>query len=146
MGPAQACTYDRFLELERLVALVVERDGTPEAEDARGELIADGRRAFPVILNRMKALDLATADGLRGGDRCEKLLRALCNGRNFDWRDSLEPEDVLFNEKVVVAWARQWQKVLDEGIEYWIKLTKLEEVDPATAARLRRELGGGGGG
>ena len=106
---------------------------------ARLALEEIGRAAFPVIINHMKHLDFATEEGFRNGDLCQKTLEHICHGINFGWDYGREDKHVLFNKKVVRAWATQWERAQD-NIEYWIKMTKLDDKDPSLAKRLRQEF------
>jgi len=144
-GPAQGCTPERFAELTGLMNVWMDPASGAKGNRARIQLLEDGRLAFPVILNKMKTLDFSTDEGKSLGDQCQKTLEKICNGINFDWRYTTEPKDVLFNKKVVVAWSNQWQKVVDQGIEYWIKMIKLDDKNPGEAANLRKQFGGEGG-
>jgi hypothetical protein len=116
---------------------------------AKLSLIAEGRKAVPVILNHFKTLDFATPEGRSNGDQCQKALQQISNGTNFDWKYVDEaagrpvdhPDDVYFCKRVVEEWTKLWRQV-EVSIEAWIKIAKLEEKDPEEAARLRETFGG----
>ena len=126
------------------MASFMDLDAGAAGPRAGRKLEANGRRAFPVILNHMKVLDFSTEDGYRAGDMCQKTMERLTNGRNFDWRYSTSNEDIVFNKKVVKAWAKTWGQVVTD-IEAWITLAKLAAKAPDEAAELRTLYGAGAG-
>ncbi len=146
-GPGPGCSDEKFAELTELMSLYMDLDAGAKGMRAGNKLQDEGHFAFPVILNHMKTLDFGTEAGHRAGDMCQKALERICHGINFGWKYNYEdPADVLFNKKVVTYWAGQWDKVVDQGIEYFIKMAKLDEKEPEEAKRLREEYGGVGSG
>jgi hypothetical protein len=141
-GPVDGTTEEEWREMTEWATLWMDPGSGAKGTRSRDKLVEKGRRAFPVILNAMKDLDVSTEDGRRNGDLCQRELQKLCNGNNFDWRYSTEPADVYFNKKVIQLWCNQWDRAEDD-IEYWIKMAKLDEKAPEEAKRLREELGGG---
>jgi len=109
---------------------MVDPAGTRGSTVASQRLIERGKEAFPAIMNAFKTVDLYDSAGLRTGGLVQRTLEEICNGVNYGWRDGLEPGDIYFNKKVVVAWNTAWGKAKDN--EYaWASLSGQEQPTPA---------------
>ena len=99
---------------------------------AKEKLEAYGKGAFPAILNGLLALDLGKDDDMRVGNEAVRVLEEICNGYNFSWRQSTEPNEHYYNRRVVERWSTVWNRVLEDP-SYWFTLAKL---DPETGEPL----------
>lgn len=141
-------TDEEWSTMQDQMAQWMDRDAGAAANRSKLALLAQGRKAVPVILNFFKALDFATEDGRANGDQCQKALQEICNGTNFDWkyadpaagRGFDNPDDVWFCKRVVELWVNSWKQG-ETNIEAWIKMAKLDDKNPEEAARLRAEFG-----
>ncbi len=141
LGRARGTDDAEWADLNEKMKLFLADDGA-RSNRALNALEKTGRKAVPVIINHMAKLDFASEDGYRFGDNCQRTLQKICNGNNFGWKYSTEPEDVYYNKKVVTFWHKSWTQV-EEDVEAWIKLAKLDDKDEKEAQRLRELYGDG---
>lgn len=136
-GPAPGTSDDEWEEIQALVATTIDPNAGARGNRAVSTLTEKGRLAMPAVLNTIKTLDLGTTDGRRDGDLLQRLLERICNGNNYGWKYTTDEADVLFNEKVVVAWFKAWDRVVGEGADggVWVKLGKLDD-EQATAYKI----------
>jgi len=127
-GPADDTTEEEWNEILELVETCFDPDAGAAGNRARNELQELGRKAFPAVVNKMKAFDLSTEQGYRNGDVAQRLLQDICNGTNAGWKYGTTPEDELFNRKVVRLWAQMWGKA-ENDMAYWANLAKLNQDD-----------------
>ena len=139
-GAAPGTSDEEWEELQALVATAIDPNAGARGNRAANTLTEKGRIAIPAVLNTIKTLELGTKDGYRDGDLLQKLLERICNGNNYGWKYSTDEADVVFNEKVVVAWFKSWDRVVGEGADgtVWIKLGNL---DAEQTAAYRAEMG-----
>lgn len=121
-GPVDGMSEDDFQVLTEKGDLMVDPEAGAAGNRAKLALIEAGRLAFPVFMNKFKTLDFSTEQGRQDGDVIQKALEEICNGKNFGWRYSTEPADVLFNKKVVRNWATNWRKAQDDP-SHWDKMS-----------------------
>lgn len=142
-GPAVGCTTEEWDELESLMATAIDMNAGARQGRANKSLMEFGYKAFPVICNALREVDLGTDQGQRLGDMLQRNLEKLLNGRNFGWQYETEEDGTptlktqVFNRKVVRAYLGQWNKVVEDPI-YWIGAAKLngepEQLDAYQAA------------
>jgi len=133
-------TEEEWAEMKALLVTWADPWAGAKGMRAGRALQEEGRRAFPLILNKLKSIDLSTAEGKDAGYLYQRALMDICNGTNFGWKDSIESEDVYYNKKVVVGWCRAWDQV-EIDVNAFISMAKLDEKDPDEAARLREATG-----
>lgn len=136
-GPVAGTSDARFAELEALVAEMTDPMAGAAGNRARKKLVEAGKASFPVILNRMKTLDLTDDDDFRSADVCQKTLEEICNGNNFGWKyPSQEPEKFhAYDKKAIRAWSQAWERAESDDA-YWMKLAKLDKVEDAAEEGL----------
>lgn len=147
--PTPDTSAEEWAQMNEWAAQWMDVDAGAAGNRAKLELVKQTRKAVPVILNVFKKLDFATKEGRSNGDQCQKALQQICNGTNFDWKYADEangrgydnPDDVWFCKKVVELWSNSWKQG-EKNINAWIKMAKLDDKDPAEAARLRERFGG----
>ena len=136
-GAYSESSEEDWREIRRLVVVMLDPDAGAAGRRAGNTLTTDfGKQAIPAILNEMKRLDLSLDQGRKDGDIAQRTLMDICNGRNIGWKYTIEPEDVLFNKKVVKKWFEVWDKAKDDEA-YWLYFSKQkndepEETKPAT--------------
>jgi len=146
--PTPDTSADEWAQMNEWMSVWMDVDAGAAGNRAKLSLIKETRRAVPAILNYFKKQDFATKEGRSNGDQCQKALMQICNGTNFDWKYADEaagrgfdnPDDVWFCKRATELWCNSWKQA-EESIEAWIKMAKLEDKDPAEAARLREEFG-----
>lgn len=114
---------DEWSRIQNLVATALDSESGVAGTRAQRELEGLGKPAFAAIVNAMTKIDYASEQGYRDGDIAQRMLRAISNGSNFEWRYSTDPGDVYFNKRVVESWAKVWARArTDEA--YWRTFTK----------------------
>lgn len=104
-----------WTQVQENVALFVEDLGA-RSDRAGKWLVANGRSAYPAIVNAMLPLDFADRAQARTAQSLNHLLFDIGTGTGFGWRslDQVDPasEDftkaVLFNKQVTCVWYNQW--------------------------------------
>ncbi len=147
--PTSDTSAEEWAQMNEWMTEWMDVDAGAAGNRAKLKLLENKRKAVPAILNFFKKQDFATKEGRSNGDQCQKALMQICNGTNFDWRYADDaagkpvdfPDDVYFCKRVVEEWVKAWRQV-EQNIEAWINLAKLNEKDPAEAARLREMFGG----
>jgi hypothetical protein len=148
-APTPDTTPEEWAQMKEWMAQWMDVDAGAAGNRAKLKLEEQKRKAMPVILNHFKTLDFATKEGRSNGDQCQKSMMKICNGNNFDWAYADEaagrgydhPDDVWFCKRAAELWCKTFRQV-DESIEAWIRMAKLEAKDPAEAERLRQMFGG----
>ena len=84
---------------------------------------------------------------LKSSDEKALFLKRVSNGKDFGWpagsAAGTAPALEVYPCKLAIQeWTRAWQRC-EQDIEVWIELARLEEQDPAEAARLRTTFGSG---
>jgi hypothetical protein len=131
LEPLPGTDAERAAQLRQWMAEYIDPNAGAAGSRAGKHLEEASKEAFPFIINAFKRIDTITEDGFRAGDLTQKLLERMCNGNNFDWKypepgaATLEPKDVLYNQKVVKAWYNIWLQARDDET-IWLKLTKQE--------------------
>ncbi|MEX1026292.1 MAG: hypothetical protein WD226_14565 [Planctomycetota bacterium] len=149
-GPAFDTTSEEWDEMNGWMAEWMDPFAGAAGSRARGKLVAMDIKAIPVIINAMTELDLGSEEGRANGDIAQRELTALFGQKNYGWAypDRAAEDPALdanrihvYNKKVVKNYATKWQNVLDQGIEYFITFTELDEKDGARARELRKLYG-----
>ena len=148
-GPVFDTTPEEWAKMNEDMLVWMDPDAGAAGSRAGKRIQEYKLKAMPVILNHMKTLELGTPDGHSNGDVINRAIMQMLYGTNFDWQypDQKPDSYEYFNKTVVQKWAGQWDKVLDSGIEYWIKMGSMDKEgvgpegkgkDPKEAARLRK--------
>ena len=87
-------------------------------------------------------LGIGTEQGRKDGDLLQRLLTDICNGQNFDWRYTTEPNDAYFNKRVIEEWCKSWTRCKDDE-KFWLWFAKLEDEKPAGEAGNEESSSGG---
>ena len=130
-------TQEEWDEMNELMVTFLDEEAGAAGNRARNKLRDIGRKAFPVILNNLRTLDLETPLGRQSGMLSQRLLSEICGGINYGWRDAPEKTDAIFNAKVIRKWHSEWGNA-ENDVEYWIRMAKLNDEE---ADLLRAELG-----
>lgn len=123
---------EEWQQLEQWSRAMLDPSGGAAQSRAMRSLEQAGRKAFPAILNAFKSLDFSNEAGVQAGKLCQRTLMNICNGTNFDWKDGIAPKDIVFNKKVVQAWATQWERCQTDDPEsnaYWARFSKTEKKE-----------------
>ena len=131
-GPLAGQTQEEFDALRQDAVSMIDPMAGAAGNRARLRLVEAEKKAFPAILNVFKRIDFSTQQGYQDGDLCQKTLREICNGNNFEWRYTTEPNDVWFNKRVVERWAQSWDRAKDDEA-FWLKLSKQDKKDEPPA-------------
>jgi hypothetical protein len=138
--PTPDTSADEWRQMHDWTERWLKSDAGDEDDGARKELVQQGRKAVPVILNALKEQDFQTPEGLGVGNRCRSALAEISNGAEFAAvRDEADP--AAAHRRLVTEWAAAWRQA-EQSIENWIELARLDEEDPDEAARLRERFGG----
>jgi hypothetical protein len=81
---------------------------------------------MPALINQLIELDFTTQEGVDTGDLVQTALRELCNGNNFGWKYTTDPNYAYYDKKAAELWYRSWQQVVDNR-SAWVNLGKLDE-------------------
>jgi len=130
-------TQEEWDEMNELMLTFLDEEAGAAGNRARNKLRDIGRKAFPVILNNLRPLDLTTPLGRQSGMLAQRLLSEIVGGNNYGWRDAPEKTDAIFNAKVVRKWHSEWANA-ESDVEYWIRMAKLNDEE---ADLLRAKLG-----
>lgn len=98
------CSDEEWTRIQELAILMADEWSPRDAADARDELCAIGRFAYPAMVNEFLKLDLTSEEGHREGDFFQKSMEQLLGGRNYGWKYDFDAEPnktALFNKKVV---------------------------------------------
>jgi hypothetical protein len=106
---------------------------------ARTNLINMGKGAIPAVVNALTKIDCGTRDGMLVGADGVQVLEKICNGTNYGWRTSDDPqESEYYNKRAIEMWCQAWNLAsVDES--KWKKLAKLEEAEGAGAEDAKPE-------
>ena len=84
--PTSDTSPEEWAHLTEWVGQWMDVDAGAAGNRAKMELLKQGRKAVPAILNAFKKQDFASMEGRSNGDQCQKALMQISNGTNFDWR------------------------------------------------------------
>ncbi|MFT5050905.1 MAG: hypothetical protein ACI8QZ_002311 [Chlamydiales bacterium] len=116
---------DDWNEIQELANTFLDQEAGAAGKRAERALVEHGKKAFPAIVNKLRAIDFSTKTGYRDGDIAQKLLMTIANGKNLGWKYSTEDKDVVYNKKVVRLWIQVWERSA-ESDQYWLEFTGLE--------------------
>ena len=143
-GPVDGTTPEFFAELEARMVRAMNPDiGSAQTKEWKflGEY---PRKAFPVILNYLKHLDLSTKEGNEQGKWAVRILENNTNGTNYGWKEFEEDAEKngpryheWYNKKVIVGWCKVWNKG-ESDLKQWKGIAKLSD---SQFAKLKRSLG-----
>ncbi len=133
-GPVDDTTPEEWQELEDKLELAMDAGSGAGQIKAQKFLEERGRKAFPVILNHMKELDLSTEAHTRQGMWSQRMLQTITNGANFGWKefgDEVEPGDRYYewyNKVAVNQWCKAWLQA-ENSLKAWKSLAKIKDGD-----------------
>lgn len=106
---------------------------------ARTNLINMGKSAIPAVVNALIKIDCGTQDGMLVGADGVQVLEKICNGTNYGWRTSDDPqESEYYNKRAIELWCQAWKLAsVDEA--KWKKLAKLEDPEGEGAGDAKPE-------
>lgn len=125
-------TDEEWADLQELAATMIDPLAGAAGSRAQKSLVEAGKAAMPAIINQLLAIDFSSEEGYRNGDICQKKMMEICNGINLGWKYSTTPKDQVFNKKVALGWAKNWDKCVKDPA-YWIKFAKLDKKDAPKA-------------
>ena len=141
-GPARGTTDEEWTRIQELADTFGDPYAGAQGGRAGKELKELSRKAMPALINKLKTFDIETDEGYRMANVFNKTMQEICNGNNFGWKSNTEDNYVIYDKKIVVAWAGVWRQV-EQDIIAWINLAKLKDKDPEHAQELLRLYGDG---
>ncbi|MFT5284139.1 MAG: hypothetical protein ACI8TQ_000295 [Planctomycetota bacterium] len=143
-APVDGTTAEFFEELEARMVRAMNPDiGIAQTKEWKflGE---HPRKAFPVILNHLKQIDLSTKEGNEQGKWAVRILENNTGGNNFGWKEFEEDAEKAgpryhewYNKKVIIGWCKAWNKA-ERDLNQWKGLAKLSD---SQFEKLKRKLG-----
>lgn len=103
-----------WVALSAAVDAVVSAEPSDPEEWASEMLVAADRKAIPVLLNRLMALDLTARDESQQAARCTELIGRISPAITPRWRDSIEEEAVRSNEAIRKRAVSLWERVTED--------------------------------
>lgn len=108
------CSEEEWERIQELATVMADEWSPKDAAEARDELCAIGRFAYPAMVNEFLKVDFTTRDGRLEAGFFQRAMEQLLGGRNYGWKTDYENEPnktTLFNKKVVEKWYVTWKQV-----------------------------------
>ncbi len=94
------------------------------------KLVANGRKAFPAIVNRLRTVDYSDQDQHLQAYGLHKLLQTITMGRNMGYNPKVPVTQgaAWWNARTVKGWIRFWNNQVNEGeVEAWKKFIDIRK-------------------
>jgi len=117
------------IELQGFLGRVARADypsSDPTGLAARNALLAEGRAAFPVLINAIKSLDLESYEGVCQANFASRLLQEIVYG-GFGSQFDLNPIAIEDNAKLIECWDLLWSRIENDD-EFWATLHDLQDM------------------